>query len=386
MTGGDRLPRYAAAISEHPFPAHAVGEIAGDLLEQLDGDPPDLLVVFVSPHFAGATEDIASVLREVLQPAAFIGATHLAVVGPGREVEDGPSISAWAAALGGMRAEAVALDLVATADGSELLGWPDDCAAAHSLIVLADPHSVGSDELLAAIDRLHPGLPVIGGFASAARGPGGNRLIADGEVRARGVVGVFLTGGAPITTVVSQGCRPVGRPYTVTAADGHYLIGLGGRTPLDRLQELAADMDDLERDRLSTGLHIGLVVDEHRAEFERGDFLVRGVLGARPEDGAIAIAGGVALGQTVQFHLRDAEAAAADLRALLAGHDAGGALLFTCTGRGRHFFSDGQSDVGGLSDLLGPVPVAGAFCAGEIGPVGATNRGHGFTACVALFS
>jgi small ligand-binding sensory domain FIST len=379
------VARYAAAISEHPVPAHAVGEIAGELLEQLDGASPDLLVVFVSPHFAGATEDVAAVFGEVLRPGAFIGATHSAVVGPGREVEDGPSISAWAASLVATTVRTVALDVVTTADGPELVGRPEDLAGAHSLMVLADPYTVPVDEFLLAVEHASPGLPVVGGLASAASGPGGNRLIADGRVRTGGVVGVVLAGGAPVTTVVSQGCRPVGRPFTVTAVDGPYLVGLGGRPALDRLQELAAGMDEEERDRLSGGLHLGIVVDEHRAEFERGDFLVRGVVGARTEDGALAVGGPVAVGRTVQFHVRDPAAADADLRSLLAGHRAGAALLFTCTGRGRRFFGSPDRDVSALADLLGPVPVAGAFCAGEIGPVGATNHVHGFTACVALF-
>ena len=35
-------------------------------------------------------------------------------------------------------------------------------------------------------------------------------------------------------------------------------------------------------------------------------------------------------------------------------------------------------------DLLGPLPVAGFFCNGEIGPVGEQNFLHGFTASIAL--
>jgi small ligand-binding sensory domain FIST len=35
--------------------------------------------------------------------------------------------------------------------------------------------------------------------------------------------------------------------------------------------------------------------------------------------------------------------------------------------------------------LLGPIPVAGAFCAGEIGPIGGRSFLHTFTASIALF-
>ena len=120
-------------------------------------------------------------------------------------------------------------------------------------------------------------------------------------------------------------------------------------------------------------------------EFGRGDFLVRNVVGADPESGALAIGDEVTVGQTVQFHVRDAAAADEDLRALLAGHDAGGALLFTCNGRGQHFFGTPDHDAGVVDRLLGPLPIAGALCAGEIGPVGGRNFVHGFTASLALF-
>ena len=129
-----------------------------------------------------------------------------------------------------------------------------------------------------------------------------------------------------------------------------------------------------------------MVVDEHRPEFGRGDFLVRGVLGADPDNGALAVGDHVEVGQTVQFHVRDAAAADEDLRALLAGTDAAGALLFTCNGRGRAFFGVPDHDAALLDRLLGPLPSAGAFCAGEFGPVGGRNFLHSYTASVALLA
>ena len=88
----------------------------------------------------------------------------------------------------------------------------------------------------------------------------------------------------------------------------------------------------------------------------------------------------------MQFHVRDADAADEDLRELLAGVDADAALLFTCNGRGAHLFGVPDHDAGLVEQLLGPIPLAGAFCAGEIGPVGGRNFLHGFTASLALFA
>jgi small ligand-binding sensory domain FIST len=109
------------------------------------------------------------------------------------------------------------------------------------------------------------------------------------------------------------------------------------------------------------------------------------VPGADRERGALAIGERVDIGQTLQFHVRDAASADDDLRALLAGEHADGALLFTCNGRGTHLFGVADHDTGVVDELLGPVPLAGMFCAGEIGPVGPRSFVHGFTASLALF-
>ena len=128
-----------------------------------------------------------------------------------------------------------------------------------------------------------------------------------------------------------------------------------------------------------------MVVDEHKADFERGDFLVRNVLGGDQDSGTVVVGDEVTVGQTVQFQVRDAAAADEDLRELLSGVDASAALVFTCNGRGQHLFGTPDHDAGVVDLLLGPLPTSGAFCAGEIGPVGGRNFLHGFTASIALF-
>ena len=137
---------------------------------------------------------------------------------------------------------------------------------------------------------------------------------------------------------------------------------------------------------MSHGLHLGQVIDEHKAEFGRGDFLVRNLFGADQRTGALAVGDAVSVGQTLQFHIRDAGAADEDLRELLAGVDASAALLFTCNGRGQRLFGVPDHDAGLVETLLGQIPLAGAFCAGEIGPVGGRNFLHGFTASLLVFT
>jgi small ligand-binding sensory domain FIST len=143
--------------------------------------------------------------------------------------------------------------------------------------------------------------------------------------------------------------------------------------------------DDEERRLLASGLQIGIAIDEHRATFGRGDFLVRAVVGADRRHRALAVGDRVAVGTTVQFQVRDAAAADDDLRTLLAGATGDAALVFTCNGRGQRLFGEPDHDARIVHDALGAPALAGMFCAGEIGPVGGRSFVHGFTASVLLF-
>jgi small ligand-binding sensory domain FIST len=381
------MGRFASALSRHPVASHAVGESAGTVLEALDAEDPDLVLCFASPHFVDAFDDMANALRNLLSPRVLLGMTVVAVIGAGHEIEDGPAFSLFAARLPEAHLTELHLDLERTPDGDAVVGWRDldEHSGDPTLVLLADPFSFPVDGLLRRLNTDRPGLAVIGGMASAAVAPGGNRLVVGDTVVDRGAVGVVLS-GAGIHTVVSQGCRPIGNPYVVTEADQHLVGALAGRPALERLRELAASSTDEERALLQQGLHLGVVVDEHRVDFRRGDFLVRNLVGGDPETGAIAVGEQIPVGRTVQFHVRDAAAADEDLRALLAAERAEAALLFTCNGRGQRLFGVPDHDAGVVTELLGPVPAAGGFCAGEIGPVGGQSFLHGFTASLALFS
>ncbi len=372
---------FAAALSEHPLATHAVGEVVGEVLERL-GAQPDLAVVFVTAPHAGALEDIAGAVRATLAPRVLLGATAVSVLGGRREVEDSAAVALWAGRLGG--AAPVRLTARPAGDGWQIDGLdPERLGPAATLVLLADPFSVPVDRLLAAVHASHPRLTVVGGLASAARGPGGNRVVLDAGTYADGAVGALLE--RPVATVVSQGCRPIGDPFIVTRSERNVVYELAGRPALERLQAVLADLGADDRALAARGLHVGRVIDEHRVAFDRGDFLIRGVLGADREVGAVAVGEVVEVGATVQFQVRDAVSADEDLRALLTGVTADAALVFTCNGRGTSLFGRPDHDASLVSDLLDGVPVAGMFCAGEIGPVGGRPFVHGFTASVALF-
>jgi small ligand-binding sensory domain FIST len=243
--------------------------------------------------------------------------------------------------------------------------------------------------MLEAMERNRPGAPVLGGLASASFA-GGTVLLRDGDVHSGGAVGAHIS-GTEVLPCVSQGAMPVGPEMTVTAAEANLIEELASKPAMERLGEVIAALPDGERELASGGVLLGIVIDENRPEYQRGDFLVRPIVGADRDTGAIAIGQSVRVGQTVRLHVRDAASADEDLRAALrdqaqalGSEGAAGALLFTCNGRGSHMFEVPDHDAGAIEDSLG-VPSAGFFCAGEIGPVGGRNFLHGFTATMAVF-
>lgn len=374
---------YAAAVSENPNGAVAAAEVADAVVAQL-GIGPDAALVFFTGAHGGSAEEMTRAIRDRLLPGVLMGASAVSVVAGDREFEATPAVSLWAGRIG----EVVPARFTAYRDGSGIgIEGPDAdvLGSAHTLVLIPDPFTFPVDLLMDQLADDHPDLQVIGGMASAAARPGGNRLILDNDVYTEGAVGLLLSGPTRVTTVVSQGCRPVGRPLVVTKADQNKILELAGRPAYEQVADMIGSLSDEERQLAAQGLHIGRVIDEHKLEFSRGDFLIRGVLAAEPETGSVTVGDVVPVGAAVQFQVRDAASADEDLKELMAGRAADGALLFTCNGRGSHLFGTPDHDAALISAALDGVPLGGMFCAGEVGPVGDRNFVHGFTASLALF-
>jgi small ligand-binding sensory domain FIST len=378
------MTRYAAAISEHPVAASAVGEVVGQVLEQLDG-AADLACLFVSDVHRASIVAITSAVRELLAPATLLGCTTQSVVGGPQEVEHGPAIALWAGRTG--PCTPVRLDAVRGPDGWGVGGLPDAIARdeRRTMVLLADPFTFPAEGVLAALHAAWPNLTVAGGLASGATERGATRLLLDDAVHVDGVVGVVLPSDLEVRPIVSQGCRPVGDPFAVTRRHDNVVVELGGKAALARLDDLVSRASAEERALLARGVHLGVVVDERKETFQRGDFLVRAVLGAERATGGIAVGDELEVGTTVQFHVRDASTADEDLRLALAGPPAEAALVFTCTGRGSSLFGVPDHDALLVHDAVGRGAVAGMSSAGEFGPIGGVSFVHGYTASVLLF-
>ena len=256
--------------------------------------------------------------------------------------------------------------------------------------MICDPFTFPAADLMAHLNQNVPGAMVMGGMASGGLAQRRSLLFRDDQVLTAGAVGAHLPGAA-VRPLVAQGCRPVGDPFTVTRADGGLIFELGGRPPLARLRELAATLPAREQELLARGRTWGWSSTSTRPRPGRATSWSAALSApirrrgrwpwrARSRSGRPCSS---TCGMLVRLMMicdgswsgRPANPAAA--RA--------GALLFTCTGRGSRMFGEPDHDAGLLAEMLGPLPVAGFFCDGELGPVGGQNFLHTFTASIALF-
>jgi small ligand-binding sensory domain FIST len=373
----------------------AAAEACDAVLRQLGPGTVSLVVVFASPSLCGdEVEAMLETIDDRLAPGVLIGGMGEAIMGGGREVEDGPALALWAARLPGARIAPFRLTTRATDEGLGVLGWPaeleQDPAPQAPVILIADPFTFPADALLSQLNLDQRGVTVVGGLASGGAAPGEHRLFFGPRALRDGAVGAILH-GVHVVTAVSQGCAPIGPDMVITSGEGQVVHELAGVPALTKLEEVIAALPEEERTLAGGGLLVGLVIDENQPDYGRGDFLIRGIHGGDPATGALYVGERVRVGQTLRFHVRDARSADQDLRAALreARRDLGGvtpagALVFTCNGRGTHMFPGPDHDASVIREELG-VPAVGFFCNGEIGPVGGRNFLHGFTATMALF-
>jgi small ligand-binding sensory domain FIST len=365
----------------------AATEAARDARRDGEGAAVDLAFLFLSATHLGDAQAAVEAVLEELAPERLIGCVAEGVVARRRELERGAAAAVWAAALPGAEVECFHLQAVETDDGATVTGLPElDDPSLVTLLV--DPFTFPAGPFLAGLNERYEQIPLVGGIAVGGRQPGMQALILDDEVHSEGAVGAVVS-GLPVLTVVSQGCRPIGHEAVITRCDGNVVYELAGKPALERLRGEIASLSAEEQALAAQGLLVGLVIDENRPEYDTGDFLMRGLLGADQATGALAVGENVRVGQTLRFFVRDAASADEDLRRALDGMRGlgrpAGALLFTCNGRGTNMFAEPDHDAAVVAETLGTEAVAGFFCGGEIGPVGGKAFLHGFTATLAIF-
>lgn len=387
---------FAAAISDQKEPMTAVKNLLRDVAAQRGNRRCHLAFLFVSGLYKTAWQPILRCIRQELGNPLLLGCTGGGILGVDKELEFTPAMSLITASLPRVTLHPfqIAPSELEEPQGSGF--WIEKLGATPGEepvgVLLPEPFSCNVMALVPALGAAYPKMPLIGGLASGGSEGEGNALFLDDDVVPEGAIGVLLTGDIELQTIVSQGCRPIGRPYIITKAQSNVILELAGIPAMEALRKLVVSLSEQERAIAQRALFIGVVMNEHLQSFQRGDFLIRNLIGMDPNSGALAVGDQLQVGQTVQFQIRDAAASLEDLTQLLQekkgelkSSPAGGALLFNCLGRGQDLYGTPHVDIRTIQAAIGNRPVAGFFCNGEIGPVAGRNFIHGFTSSLGLF-
>jgi small ligand-binding sensory domain FIST len=362
------LAAAGAGLGLGPSPPAAAIDAALAAMASAGADHADLALVFTTGDAYPAAHELLHAVRRVTGARVVVGCSGAGVLTERREVEDEPAVA--------------------------VLVVRDQRLVAKPVLVrdLADPTDVGAELARQAGATLAEGgcllvLPVVGGVAA------GTPLfeLVNTEVVQGSLAGVALSGPRSIIGV-AQGCVPIGEPYVITRAEGNLVMQIAGRPPLEVLREAVRATPDGAARAQRAGLFAGLAMDSAKSPLERGDFLVRNLLGADAGTGAIAVAEPVRVGQTIQFQLRDAAASREDLATTLRevaralkGQPPAFGCYFNCAGRGRGLFDVPDHDVSLIRAHLGEFPLVGFFGNGEFAPIGRRNFFHNYTGALVVF-
>ena len=375
----------------------AVQAAAESAISQLGKDHADLTVVFVSPQFSEFYDKVPELVSRYIKPGLFFGCSGGGIIGNGEEEEQEAALSITCAELPDVKIQPIQFDTTDLPDQDTSPSvWREwlkvDVEDKPHFIFLADPFSFPGEEFLAGVDFAYPNSKKIGGLASGAQAQNGNALYLGDKIYHSGLVGIALSGDIEVDTIVAQGCRPIGKPMQITQCEQNFLKELEGKPPMEVIQELHETLSDADKNLLQTSLFLGIEMDPMKDNPKQGDFLIRNLMGADRESGALAIGALLRNGQLVQFHLRDKQMSAEDLDVMLTRYlkqgnaeNAEGALLFSCLGRGKHLYGKANHDTDMFLGKLGKIPLGGFFCNGEIGPVGNTTFLHGYTSSFGIF-
>jgi small ligand-binding sensory domain FIST len=381
--------QIAVGLSTLPDPLEAGSEAGASAARDLAGAKADLAFVFLAGKPLAAPEATLEGVHDALEPEVLIGCGAGGVIARVREFEQGTATAVWTASLDGGSATAFHAEVTDDEANPAIEGMPA-LDQARGAVMLADPYSFPTDALLSKLAVDAPGVPILGGLASGRTDDGSAALLLGEEVHDSGAVGVLLD-DVELLPCVSQGAAPLGPEVAITAAEGNVIHELAGRPALATVERIIAGLPATERTLVAGGLLLGIVVEGNKADYEQGDFLVRGIAGADPDSGALVVGALVHEGQVVRLHARDARSADEDLRrqlrlrrAALAGSEPAGSIVFSCNGRGTAMFGARDHDAVALAEELGGAPAAGFFAAGEIGPVGGRSFLHGFTATIGV--
>ena len=375
---------FAAALCENYDEPSEVEAMCDDIKAQLDGETPDLALVFASAPKYQNFENILPDIHRLLGPEVLIGCSGAGVIGAGRELEQGPGLSVLAATCDTSAIYPFAFsdkqasgkeatpESLADAIGADPADYEDGL-----MLVFIDPLTVSTEYALSMLDSVYPSVMKFGALVSGGQEYGENRMFFGDQLRHHGAVGLLLKRNFDAETIVSGSEEPVGPSMVITKASRNEIHRLDDRSPLAVLEEVFLNADPLSQIRMKRTLVVGL---ESSGVLMNPDYVMRNIMDMDQETGTMMIGDLVEEGQALRFHVRDGELASQRLTQNLANYAAhlrdrdqnvDAMLCFNSVARGYRMFEKDNHDAKIIAENIGKIPVAGFFSNGEI----ASKRG-----------
>ena len=390
------------ALSCEPALEAAITDLAQQLKQAGQRGPADLGLVFCASAYASDLQRFMPLLKQAIGAQHWLGCCGGGVVGTNteglaQELEHQPAISVTLLTLPQTQIELFSLnsETLPDLDGSRQswINWAGvDPNGGHSMLLLLDPTCTSINDVISGLDFAYPEAQKIGGIAGQHSAQHGSLLISDGVVD--GAVGCLIKGDWRLDPVVAQGCKPIGPVFEIEQAERNVLLRLShdgeADTPVACLQTILKGLSPEEKELVRHSLFLGVAKTNFQLPSDGAPasgpaVLVRNLIGVDPRTGSVAVAERLRVGQQVQFQLRDAETSRQEQQQLLGQQrsrnaEPMAALLFACLGRGEGLYGGPNGDVDGCHEQFPAVPISGAFCNGEIGPVAGATHLHGYTA------
>lgn len=388
------IPRASAAIAS----GRDWTDTLDTLLGHIDIEQPDLAFISVSPHYTEYLPDLLQTAWDRSGATLLAGGSTTGPIAERIEAEDQPAMSMLALSLPGALLRparftpALLEDSCSPGALSDRLSLdPDDV---NGWIVLAAHHPTGPERLISCAGVAYPGKPIVGGVASPAPHSSRSWVFLNGAVYSDGGVGIAIGGNYDITPVVAQGCEPIGETWTITGVrDDQWIDSISNRSALALLAETLDVLPTDMQEEAEGHLVAGFAANEYQHHFDRGDFLLRDIIAVDWERGALAVAATPRVGQTIQFHLRDAATASLDLtlslmeaQNLMGGRTPVAALIHSCPGRGAGFFGTPDHEAAEFDRRFPGLPHAGMVTTGQFWSTGSRGYVQRYSASIGIIT
>ncbi|MBX2834866.1 MAG: FIST C-terminal domain-containing protein [Micavibrio sp.] len=245
---------------------------------------------------------------------------------------------------------------------------------------------------------------VVGGMSSSRKA----HVQFAPDLKTKSLSGVCFSANVKVASEMSQGCREIGDVHVVTKCDSGHIYELDDQNAIEvfeaDLRQMTIKMLDFDPDEIMVDEHD--IPDEYKALFsgevhvgqyistsDRGDYIVRHIIGADADEGCLKVASSFSTGDRIGFVRRDSKILIEDVTARLValrervlkeegGYYPKGALYISCLGRSRgadHALL--QEEISIVREVLGDIPLTGYYAGGEI----YNGRMHGYSALIVLF-